>query len=80
MQSHTKFIFGISIHLAMVYFNVYMMMMMIIIMCVIYFYLKLMLFSLGQCQCIKMHLQPQGSHAMFILGILVHLDMVYLDV
>ena len=79
MQPHTKFIFGISIHLAMVYFNVYMMMM-IIIMSVIYFYLKLMLFSLAQCQCRKMHLEPLGSHTMFILGILVHHEMVYLDV
>ena len=49
MQSHTMFIFGISVHRNMVYFNVYLMMIIKTIMCVIYFYLKLMLFSLGQC-------------------------------
>ena len=81
MRSYTVFISGISVHLRMMYFNVIIIIIIIIIrMCDIYFYLKLMLFSLGRCQGRKMHLQPLGSNTMFILGILLHLDTVYLDV
>ena len=62
--------YGIVVHLDMIYFNVYMMM--IIILWVFFFLFKINRNFSG----------PLGSHAMFILGILVglHLDMVYLDV
>ena len=68
MRSNTMFIYDISVYLDNNANNN------------VYFYLKLMLFSLGRCQLRIMHLPPSGSHTMFVSGILVHLDTVYLDV